>query len=123
MDAGSAQRESDIRRISHLLRRARCYWGLAPIEYWDKLQEWVAALGALHHPFPLSEMDTIWADTFYPRHLRSLTDAMKTKGEEGALCVHDIRTYLFDADKPASAPRMTWTVMPRAYRITKTAGA
>jgi hypothetical protein len=99
MDADSAQRVSDIRRISHLLRRARCYWGLSPIEYWDKLQELVAALDALHHPFPLSEMNTIWADTFYPRHLRTLTDAMKTKCEEGTLCAHDIRTYLFDAGK------------------------
>ena len=99
MDADSAQRVSDIRRISHLLRRARCYWGLSPIEYWDKLQELVAALDALHHPFPLSEMNTIWADTFYPRDLRSLTDAMKTKCEEGTLCAHDIRTYLFDAGK------------------------
>ena len=79
MDADSAQRVSDIRRISHLLRRARCYWG--------------------HHPFPLSEMDTTWADTFYPQHLRPLTDAMKTKCEEGTLCAHDIRTYLFDAGR------------------------
>jgi hypothetical protein len=95
----AANLTSGASRISHLLRRARCYWGLAPIEYWDKLQEWVAALDALHHPFHLSEMNTIWADTFYPRRLRSLTDAMKTKCEEGTLCAHDIRTYLFDAGR------------------------
>ena len=78
MDADSAQRVSDIRRISHLLRRARCYWGLAPIEYWDKLQEWVAALDALHHPFPLSEMNTIYMG----RHLLPTTPALTGRCNE-----------------------------------------
>jgi hypothetical protein len=88
-------------------------------------------------PFPLSDMSTIWADTFYPRHLRPLTDAMKTKCEEGTLCAHDIRTYLFNAGKITADESLRGeqnyarlsvtydmnTVMPRTYRITKTAGA
>jgi hypothetical protein len=55
---------------------------MSPIAYLHHLQEQLAKLDELNSTFSDADLNEIWENTFYPRHLRSLlTPEMKEKIE------------------------------------------
>ena len=55
---------------------------MSPIAYLHHLQEQLAKLDELNSTFSDADLNEIWENTFYPRHLRALlTPEMKKKTE------------------------------------------